>query len=283
MPTALASDPLHVWALVASSTRGAVLREWSASTGHLLRQVALSDMPVGITDDGTNLWVLESVSDNVVEISGATGAVLATTPVGSGPDAISSAGGVVWVANGSGGTITEIDAASGAVLATITPPVSGENTPSPTAIASDAAHAWVVVDMTEIDEFDRSGAFVTTIQVPTTSPVLADDGSELWVVDIYHRLTGVNEATATVNVHATTPRTNYSLTACDGRLIAVAGSATIFPIHTGAAGETIGPGAANASLASWLSASTCVGSTLWLGDQWNQSIDRVAVPALGNA
>ncbi|MGC8499156.1 MAG: YncE family protein [Acidimicrobiales bacterium] len=283
MPTALASDPLHVWALVARSARGAVLREWSASTGRLLRQVAVSGMPLGIADDGTNLWVLESTSDNVVEISGATGAVLATTPVGSGPDAISSSGGVVWVDNKWGGTITEIDAASGAVLATITPPVSGENTPSPTAIASDAAHVWVVVDMTEIDEFDRSGAFVTTIQVPTRSPILVDDGSELWVVDAYHRLTGVNEATATVNVHTTTPRTNYTLTACDGRLIAVAGSATVFPIHPGATGETLGPGVTDTSLASWLSASTCVGSTLWLGDQWNQSVDRVAVSALGDA
>ncbi len=279
IPVALASDTAHVWALVDQPRGVGVVREWSAASGALVRQVALSNGPLAITDDGTNLWVLATRTDAAVEISAATGAVLASVPVGQNPQGIASAGGLVWVSNYQDGTVTEIDAASGQVVATVTLPSPSGNATIPTAIASDPTHAWVAVDGPAIDEIDTAGNVVATIPVTETPSLLVDDGTDLWMSDLYHRITGLNEATGAVGASATTARVPSALAACAGQLVVVDGATTVYAIHSGTT-PTLGAPAHRPSLASWFGPATCTGSTLWLGDQWNLSVDRVSTTSL---
>jgi hypothetical protein len=278
-PIALASDSVHVWALVDHLNGTSSLIEWLSATGALVRHVALSGMPTSIADDGNNLWVLEPQSQSVVEVSGATGGVLATVPVGQAPVAVSSSAGVVWVTNSNDGTVTEIDAASATVLATIVLPPPANYADMPSAITSSGTHAWVAVGGSEIAELDTSGAVLGTFQAPNMPTFLADDGTDLWMSDYYRNLVGLNEASGTLSSQTTIPLTLSALMVCGGRLFAVDGAVSVYAIHAGTSGETIGPRVSHVSLASMFGPATCVGSSLWLGDQSNQTVDRVPLSA----
>ncbi len=279
IPLAVASDSSHVWALSEQPGGAGLVSEWSTTTGALLRRVAVEGSPTEIADDGTNLWVLVTATNSVVEVSGTTGHVLVTTPVGQNPVAISSAGGLVWVTNSTDGTVTEIDALSGSVLATITLSNPGDPLATPSAITSDASHAWVALGGADIAELDRSGTVVANYQVPDTPTLLASDGTELWASDAYHRLTGVNELTGTSDVSTTTPASLTALTVCGGRLITAFGSVLVYPVKSATTSETLGAPTPHRSLASWFGPATCAGSSVWLADRFNQSVDRVPISA----
>ena len=53
-----------------------------------------------MSSDGTHVWVANFGGNSVTEINASTGAVVRTIAVGSRPDGVSSDGTHVWVANG---------------------------------------------------------------------------------------------------------------------------------------------------------------------------------------
>ena len=75
---------------------------------------------LGVSSDGTHVWVANDNSDTVTELDAATGAVVQTIAVGSEPYGVSSDGTHVWVTNGGSDTVTELDAATGTIVQTIT-------------------------------------------------------------------------------------------------------------------------------------------------------------------
>ncbi len=91
--------------------------------------------PSGVAFDGTNMWVANSGSDTVTELSPA-GATLGTFSVGGNPDAIAFDGTNMWVANSGSDTVTELSPA-GATLGTFD--VGSE----PSSIAFDGTNMWV--------------------------------------------------------------------------------------------------------------------------------------------
>jgi len=64
--------------------------------------------PIGVSSDGTHVWVTNEGDNTVTEIEASTGAVAQTIAVGSNPEAVSSDGTDVWVANTDSNTVSEI-------------------------------------------------------------------------------------------------------------------------------------------------------------------------------
>jgi DNA-binding beta-propeller fold protein YncE len=92
---------------------GHTVTEIEASTGRVVRTIAVGAGAVGISADGSDVWVADSVGNAVTQISASTGRVIRTIGVGAVPSAVSSDGSDVWVANVGpdakpGHTVTEI-------------------------------------------------------------------------------------------------------------------------------------------------------------------------------
>ncbi len=74
---------------------------------------------MGVSSDGTHVWVANYSSDTVSEFDASTGSVVQTIAVGIEPYGISSDGTHVWVTNMGGNTVSELDASTGTVVKTI--------------------------------------------------------------------------------------------------------------------------------------------------------------------
>src|SRR5277367_144981 len=70
----------------------------SAATG-VIRTIRVGSEPVGVSSDGTHVWVVNGARGTVSEIEASSGAVIATIPVGEDPFGVSSDGTHVWVVN----------------------------------------------------------------------------------------------------------------------------------------------------------------------------------------
>ena len=104
--------------------------ELSASTGVVVQTIPVSDSPLSISSDGTNVWVgcvipSNTHRGNVIELNASTGDVVQTLPVGLRPIGISSDGTDVWVANQDDNTVSEISIAAMPPSITSFSPASG--------------------------------------------------------------------------------------------------------------------------------------------------------------
>ena len=66
---------------------------------NLTTQFTLGTAPYGIAFDGTNLWVANDGSNNVMKVRTNDGAIIGTFAVGTTPIAVAYDGANVWVAN----------------------------------------------------------------------------------------------------------------------------------------------------------------------------------------
>ena len=152
----------------------------TASASAVVQTITVGSEPLGVSSDGTHVWVANSGSGTVSELDASTGAVVQTITVGSEPVGVSSDGTHVWVTNAaSSGTVTELDASTGAVVQTIT---VGS---FPEAVSSDGTHVWVANSggntVTELDA--STGAVVQTITVDAESFGVSSDGTHVWVAN----------------------------------------------------------------------------------------------------
>ena len=153
-----------------------------ASASAVTASIPIGNEPVGVSSDGTHVWVANSADDTVTEINASNGTVIGPPiKVGSGPDSISSDGIHVWVANCAAGTVTEINASNGTVIG---PPISVGN--GPNSISSDGTDVWVNNQSSQtLSEIDISSLKVTTITPPPVSRpnAVSTDGTHAWVAE----------------------------------------------------------------------------------------------------
>ena len=136
--------------------------------------------PLALAFDGTNIWVANSQSTTVTELSASTGAVLGTYTVGTQPFGVAFDGANIWVTSGGNGTVTELSASTGAVVGTY--PAGN----LPLGVAFDGTNIWVVNQTTPgtvTKLLASTGAVVGTYTVGTTPYGIAFDGSNIWVTN----------------------------------------------------------------------------------------------------
>ncbi len=151
----------------------------------LLSTITVGSYPLGVSSDGTHVWVTNLADGTVTELDAATGAVISTITVGSTPYGVSSDGTHVWVTNSGRatttgqGTVTELDAATGAVIRTIT---VGH---VPAGVSSDGTHVWVtnVGDGTVTELDAATGAVISTTCVGKDPYGVSSDGTHVWVTN----------------------------------------------------------------------------------------------------
>jgi outer membrane lipoprotein-sorting protein len=104
----------------------------------VVNTITVGSNPKGVSSDGTNVWVTNSNSSNVSQISCSSGNVVKTITVGSNPQGVSSDGTNVWVTNSNtSSSVSQISCSSGNVVKTIT---LGSN---PQGVSSDGTNVWV--------------------------------------------------------------------------------------------------------------------------------------------
>ena len=93
--------------------------------------------PEAILFDGTDIWVANQFSDNVMKLSASDGTILGTFPTGNKPAALAYDGENIWVANSQSASVTKLRASDGTVLETIGVGIS------PHHVVFDGASIWV--------------------------------------------------------------------------------------------------------------------------------------------
>ena len=112
----------------------AILRWYAAN---LTAGFSVGNGPQGVAFDGADVWVANSLSNNVTKLRGSDGAVLGTFAAGSGPHGLVFDGANIWVANQLSNNVTKLRASDGALLGTFAAGVT------PTGVVFDGANIWV--------------------------------------------------------------------------------------------------------------------------------------------
>ena len=112
----------------------AALLRWYSQT------YTVGTSPSAVAFDGTNIWVANTGSGNVTELSASTGAVVGTYFIGSAPYGVAFDGTNIWVTSYFNSNVTKLLASSGAVVGTYT---VGTN---PFGVAFDGSNIWVTND-----------------------------------------------------------------------------------------------------------------------------------------
>jgi YVTN family beta-propeller protein len=151
----------------------------SAAAEGVIRTIPVGREPIGVSSDGTHVWVTNYNEDTVSEIEASSGTVIRTILVGSYPDAVSSDGTHVWVTNYGEETVSEIEASSGTVIRTIHVGYL------PDAVSSDGTHVWVTNPEEEtVSEIQASsGTVIRTIHVGRNPVGVSSDGTHVWVTN----------------------------------------------------------------------------------------------------
>jgi YVTN family beta-propeller protein len=150
----------------------------AAATG-VIRTIPVGARPLGVSSDGTHVWVTNSGEGTVSEIEASSGTVIRTIHVGSEPDGVSSDGTHVWATNAHENTVSEIEASSGTVIRTIH--VGSE----PVGVSSDGTHVWATnAHENTVSEIEASsGTVIRTINVGSEPRGVSSDGTHVWVTN----------------------------------------------------------------------------------------------------
>jgi YVTN family beta-propeller protein len=138
--------------------------ELNASTGSVIQTITVGHAPVGVSSDGTHVWVVNISGNTVSELNAATGSVIQTITVGTEPTGVSSDGTHVWVTNSGSNTLSELDASTGSVIQTI--PVGTK----PLGVSSDGTDVWVTNSGSNTVSEVSVGFTITTSSLPSATP-----------------------------------------------------------------------------------------------------------------
>ena len=132
--------------------------------------------PIGVAFDGTNVWVANSVSNNVTKLRASDGSVLGAF-VGEFPIGVAFDGTNIWVANGEGNNVTKLRPTDGTVLGTF------KVGTKPAFVAFDGANIWVTnEDSNNVTKLRASdGAVLGTFNVGKNPVGVVFDGTNIWV------------------------------------------------------------------------------------------------------
>ena len=87
-----------------------------ASDGAIVGTFSVGEFPIGLAFDGANIWVTNSDSDNVTKLRASDGAVLGNFNVGKAPGGVAFDGTNIWVTNEDSSNVMKLRANDGAVL-----------------------------------------------------------------------------------------------------------------------------------------------------------------------
>jgi len=79
-----------------------------ASDGAVLGNFKVGKAPGGVAFDGTNIWVTNEDSNNVMKLRASDGAVLDTFTVGALPLQVTFDGKNIWVTNGRSESVSKL-------------------------------------------------------------------------------------------------------------------------------------------------------------------------------
>ncbi|MBL9096562.1 MAG: YncE family protein [Alphaproteobacteria bacterium] len=175
----LAVDAGSVWVTSGYELDGKLTRI-DARSNAVVARIPVGKRPTSLAAYAGAVWVVNTLSDNVMRIDPATNKVTATVAVGKTPAHIAGGFGSLWVTNNADGTVTRIDPAT---LATTVVNGIGQG---PMAI---------VATETGIFASDPKGFTVVRIDPATNSVVqtfargiratyLIADGATLWATDL---------------------------------------------------------------------------------------------------
>jgi YVTN family beta-propeller protein len=131
--------------------------------------------PKGVAFDGANIWVTDSIGNNVTKLRASDGVNLGSFPVGRNPNGIAFDLFLIWVANQDDNTVSAVNPNNGSVVMTI--PVG----PGPAGIAYCGNAMWVANEYgNTVTEFGVFGV-ATTYTVGSNPQYVACDGANIWV------------------------------------------------------------------------------------------------------
>jgi DNA-binding beta-propeller fold protein YncE len=162
------TSPADAWVDPALNSDGQSLNqgtgsvvELNASNGSVIRTLSGSEYqfndPVGITSDGTHVWVTNEDDGRwVVELNASNGRVIRTLPdlsapgtdlmVDPFPGGIATDGTRVWVVDSANSLVTELNAGNGSFIRTLSGGGTGGGSypwDFPNSIAAAGTHVWV--------------------------------------------------------------------------------------------------------------------------------------------
>jgi hypothetical protein len=155
----------------------AMARWYGANTG--FPAYAVGTKPRGLCFDGTNVWVVNETSGNVMKLNAFDASLVGTYSVGAAPRAALFDGLNIWVSNSADNTVTKLLASSGALVGTY--PVGA----GPAGLTFDGTHLWMAnAGATTVTKLKASdGSLVGTHAVGTGPVAAACDGAYVWVAN----------------------------------------------------------------------------------------------------
>lgn len=172
-PQSFAYDGTYIYVTLSASNKVVKVNQ---ATGAVVATYSSGGMyPNGITFDGSNLWVSNSGTASILQMS-RTGTVIRTVPTPAGTMYSAFDGTYIWATAMTANTVTKINASTGAVVG---------NYPTgayPTGIDTDGTSVYVANQNSNSISVLRSstGGLVKTIPVGANPLDLAFDGRSLW-------------------------------------------------------------------------------------------------------
>lgn len=150
------------------------LRRWDLLKSQAIFPVGSG--PVGIAFDGSNIWVANSNSNNIMKIRATDGTILGTFSVSSFPTAIAFDGANIWVTSDPN-NVTKFRASDGVNLGSF---VVGAG---PRDLAFDGTNIWVMNNAGQnVSKLRASDGFtIGTFSVGSLAQGIIFDGSNIWV------------------------------------------------------------------------------------------------------
>ena len=198
----------------------------------VVKSITVGSTPLGISSDGTNVWVANDLTGTVSSITAATGTVASSVTPGSQPNAVSSDGTHVWVTNANLNEVSEYTT-TGTFVQNFT------GITSPQGVSSDGTNVWVTSGTNTVDEINIASSSVTATTLPTGSLPLgvSSDGTNVWVADSgTAKVTQINAASGLI-VNSISVGTTPTGVSSDGSNVWVTnyGSGTVSEISTSSA------------------------------------------------
>ncbi len=178
-------------ALWVTNTGSATVSQISPDGQNVMRIIDVGPNPVGIAATDGAVWVANSGQRSVSQISTATGRVVNEIPVGNGPIAVATGAGYVWVANSGDSTISRIEPSTASVNLRI--PVAAR----PISIVAGDLGVWIAsADGATVTHLDPQTGVTLAAPIPVGGlPVgLALGGGAVWVATTDGRISRINPA-----------------------------------------------------------------------------------------
>jgi hypothetical protein len=183
------------------SQRAVAKKWWTPQDANSLTLTTAGDQPQPVEFDGTDVWVANNNSDDVMRINPSDGKVLGTWTGATDAIGIVAAMGRIFVTgNTSPGNLYMIDPMQPAGAVTPVTTALGNN---PRGIAFDGSRLWIANISGSVSIVSLNPTMVTTVSTGFLQPLgILYDGANIWVTDTnkLHQLNSDGSIAQTINV-----------------------------------------------------------------------------------